>query len=200
MNSHPKILLIDNYDSFTYNLYDYFLQLETVCTVVRNDEWSFAEFTNFDFDALVLSPGPKKPDDAGLLLPLIDFFHQKKPILGICLGHQGIGQYFGATLKKAKLPVHGKTATLHHSGAALFKDLPPQFEVMRYHSLILEDLEKTDLDVIGQTSSGEVMAIAHQTLPITGVQFHPESILTEHGLPLLKNWIDQWHTADLGEK
>ncbi len=192
MSSPPRILLIDNYDSFTYNLYDYFLQLGTSCTVVRNDEWLLSDFLTFPFDALVLSPGPKKPLDAGLLMPLIELFHQKIPILGICLGHQGIGEFFGATLKKADLPMHGKTSTLRHSGHPLFANMPEQFEVMRYHSLILKNLENTNLEIIAQTPEGEIMAIAHKELAITGVQFHPESILTEYGLLILSNWIKSW--------
>jgi len=184
-----KVLIIDNYDSFTYNLYDYFLQLGTDCKVLRNDEQALHEFQQLDFDVLVLSPGPQHPKDAGLMMELIDFFHDKKPILGICLGHQGIGQYFGASLEKAGVPVHGKTSTLVHQGHELFAELPDAFEVMRYHSLILKDFEKTDLNVIAATPSGEVMAIAHSSLPIIGVQFHPESILTEHGLKMLDNWL-----------
>jgi len=176
--------------SFTYNLYDYFLQLDTDCQVIRNDELSLATFQQLDFDVLVLSPGPQQPRDAGLLMPLIDYFQDKKPILGICLGHQGLGSYFGANLKKAKLPVHGKTSVLQHNAHPLFKNLPPAFEVMRYHSLILEDFDKTPIEIIAQTPEGEVMAIAHQTLPIIGLQFHPESILTEYGLALLANWLE----------
>ncbi len=192
MKQKVRLLIIDNYDSFTYNLYDYFLQLNTVCEVLRNDERSLEEFKALEFDALVLSPGPKQPKDAGVLMELIDYFHDKKPILGICLGHQGIGEYFGATLKKAKLPVHGKTSTLFHQKHLLFESLPGQFEVMRYHSLILEKIKNTPLGIIAQTADGEVMAIQHDTLPILGVQFHPESILTEHGLQLLKNWLDHF--------
>ena len=189
MNSRPTILIVDNYDSFTYNLYDYFLQLGAEVEVLRNDERSFAEFTQLQFDALVLSPGPQTPQDAGLLMPLIDYFHQRKPILGICLGHQGIGEYFGDELTKARLPVHGKTSTLLHNAHPLFKGLPDQFEVMRYHSLILEMQDNSPLECIAQTADGEVMALAHRNLPIIGVQFHPESILTEYGLLMLKNWV-----------
>ena len=185
-----RILLVDNYDSFTYILYDYFLQLGVDCIVIRNDELSFDQILKLEFDALVLSPGPKRPEDAGLMPELIAYFHDKKPILGICLGHQGIGEFFGAKLIKAKLPVHGKTSTLFHHNHDLFKGLPDHFEVMRYHSLVLKNIEVTDLEEIATTSSGEAMAIAHKKLPIIGVQFHPESILTEHGLQMLKNWLE----------
>lgn len=184
-----KILIIDNYDSFTYNLYDYFLQLGTACTVVRNDEWTKEQFQSFDFDGLVLSPGPKKPKDAGLLMWVIEYFHDKKPILGICLGHQGIGEFFGATLIKARLPIHGKTSSIQHDQSFLFQELPSSFKVMRYHSLIITDTEKTKLVPTSFTQEKEIMSFQHQSLPITGVQFHPESILTEHGLALLDNWL-----------
>ena len=186
-----RVLLIDNYDSFTYNLYDYFLQLGTTCEVIRNDDPSLDDFQQLEFDALVLSPGPGKPSDAGSLMSMIEYFYDKKPILGICLGHQGIGEFFGATLKKATLPIHGKTSVLQHQGHELFKGLPETFHVMRYHSLIIEDLENTSLDIIAQTSEGEVMAAAHRELPLIGLQFHPESILTEHGLRVLGNWLER---------
>lgn len=185
-----KVLIIDNYDSFTYNLYDYFLQLGTDCKVIRNDEKTFSDFKDINFDILVLSPGPQRPVDAGRMMDLIDFFHDKKPILGICLGHQGIGEYFGAKLEKAALPVHGKTSTLYHQGHSVFQSLPTSFEVMRYHSLILKNIGSTPLKTIASTSDGEIMAIAHQSLPILGLQFHPESILTEYGLKMLENSIE----------
>lgn len=190
MQKPAKILLIDNYDSFTYILYDYFLQLGAECTVIRNDELPFDEIVKLKFDALVLSPGPKTPKDAGLLNAIIEHFHDKVPVLGICLGHQGIGEFFGAELIRAKLPVHGKTSTLYHQNHSLFKGLPDHFKVMRYHSLLLKNIEDTELEEIAATSTGEVMAIAHKKLPVIGVQFHPESILTEHGLKMLQNWLD----------
>lgn len=185
-----KILIIDNYDSFTYNLYDYFLQLGADCTVVRNDEWTKEQFQSFSFDGLVLSPGPKRPVDAGLLMWAIEYFHDKKPILGICLGHQGIGEYFGLTLIKARLPIHGKTSEITHDNSKLFQNLPPSFKVMRYHSLILQNDDEFPLLVTSRTKEGEIMSFQHQSLPIYGVQFHPESILTENGLALLKNWMN----------
>lgn len=183
------LLLIDNYDSFTYNLYDYWLRLGVSCTVLRNDELSLAEFKERNFKGLVLSPGPQKPKNAGLLMPIIEHFYDKKPILGICLGHQGIGEFFGAKLVKGKIPVHGKTAKIQHQNTSIFQNLPPNFNVMRYHSLILEDLENTDLKVTATTLQNEIMAFEHQTLPIHGVQFHPESILTEFGLEIMANWL-----------
>ncbi|MFK7810164.1 MAG: aminodeoxychorismate/anthranilate synthase component II [Saprospiraceae bacterium] len=185
----PQILIVDNYDSFTYNLFDYFCQLNMDCKVVRNNELTLEQFCELDFDGLVLSPGPKRPADAGLLMPLLDYYHDKKPILGICLGHQGIGEYFGAKLSKTKVPVHGKTSVINHTGHPLFGDLPKRYSVMRYHSLALEKNLPASLEIIAETDDGEIMAIAHRNLPITGVQFHPESILTEHGIVLLENWV-----------
>jgi anthranilate synthase/aminodeoxychorismate synthase-like glutamine amidotransferase len=190
MKQNPKLnlLIIDNYDSFTYNLYDYFLQLKQSCQVIRNDELTLDQIRARSFDALVLSPGPGIPEEAGILMSLIAEYYSKVPILGICLGHQAIGLHFGARLRKAKLPVHGKTSTLYHRGDPLFEGLPDQFEVMRYHSLILDEIESSELQVIAQTKDGENMAIRHPKYPLSGVQFHPESILTQFGLEFLANW------------
>lgn len=183
------VLLLDNYDSFTYNLYDYIVQLGQPCTVVRNDEMSEDEIADLDFTSIVISPGPKTPKEAGITMQVIDTFHSTKPILGICLGHQAIGEYFGATLAKAPQPMHGKTSVISHTNHWLFNELPDTFDVMRYHSLILNDVERTPLQVLAHTEAGEVMAIAHTHHQIAGVQFHPESILTPHGLQILRNWF-----------
>lgn len=187
--SPPNLLLIDNFDSFTYNLYDYLLQLGARCEVRRNDALTPDELETLAPDGIVLSPGPQTPDRAGCLLEVIRRFHDRIPLLGICLGHQGIGQFFGARLEKAVTPMHGKTSRLVHRGHPLFAGLPSNFSVMRYHSLLLLDLEKTGLECIAESETGEVMAIAHRDFPAWGVQFHPESILTEHGLAMLRNWL-----------
>ncbi|MBK7407696.1 MAG: aminodeoxychorismate/anthranilate synthase component II, partial [Saprospirales bacterium] len=136
----PNLLLIDNYDSFTYNLWDYFLRLGASCQVIRNDHIDLDRIKKEDYDGIVLSPGPEKPEDAGSLMDCVKAFHDTLPILGICLGHQAIGAFFGASLVKAGLPVHGKTSLITHHGHVLFAGLPPQFSAMRYHSLILEEL------------------------------------------------------------
>jgi anthranilate synthase/aminodeoxychorismate synthase-like glutamine amidotransferase len=183
------VLLIDNYDSFTYNLYDYILQLGLQCKVVRNDELTLGEIEQLNFTSAVISPGPKTPKQAGITVPFIEKHHKTKPILGICLGHQAIGEFFGAELSKAELPMHGKTSVINHNKHFIFDNLPAQFEVMRYHSLLLKQIEKTPLQVIASTAKNEVMAIAHPTLKIAGLQFHPESILTLHGLSMLRNWF-----------
>ena len=183
------VLLLDNYDSFTYNLRDYVLQLGMDCMVVRNDEMTIEELAKLDFSSVIISPGPKTPHEAGVTMQFIERFHLSKPILGICLGHQAIGEFFGARLVKAHKPMHGKTSVITHTGHFLFQDLPQQIEVMRYHSLILDRLEQTPLQIIATTAENEIMAVAHRELKIAGVQFHPESILTPQGLHILKNWF-----------
>ena len=183
------VLLVDNYDSFTYNLADYLRQLDVPLDVVRNDERPLKVILETRYDGIVLSPGPKRPADAGWMMDLIAARHADTPILGICLGHQGLGEYFGATLTRAARPVHGKTANILHDGTDLFDRLPSPMRVMRYHSLVLENLDQTDLEVTARTEAGEVMAIRHREFPCVGVQFHPESILTEQGIALLDNWL-----------
>lgn len=192
-----RILLLDNYDSFTYNLYDYLLQAGADCFVLRNDALTLNGFLDLRYDGIVLSPGPKYPRDAGLMPEIIAAQHRKVPMLGICLGHQALGEFFGARLVKARVPVHGKTTPVRHTGHPLFRGAPEQFAAMRYHSLVLESLEHTPLECIAQTGTGEIMALAHRVLPLVGVQFHPESVGTEFGLQLLKNWLD-W--ANLRQK
>ena len=184
-----KVLLLDNYDSFTYNLYDYLSQAGAKVTVVRNDQLPAGWMEDLPFDAIVLSPGPEKPRDAGQMMDLIARYHLSKPILGVCLGHQGIGEFFGARLVKAALPMHGKTSLIHHESHPLFANIPSPVQVMRYHSLLLESLPDNELVSIAETEEGEIMALKHVRLPVYGFQFHPESILSEYGLPLLKNWL-----------
>jgi anthranilate synthase/aminodeoxychorismate synthase-like glutamine amidotransferase len=183
----PTVVLLDNYDSFTYNLYDYLLQIGTQCVVLRNDATTPAHIATLRPDALVLSPGPCRPAQAGILMQTIEYFHTQIPILGICLGHQAIGEFFGATLTHAALPTHGKTSFCTHTAHAIFRDIPQPFAAMRYHSLILKHLPST-LQATAHTAQNEIMAIAHHTLPICGVQFHPESIGTKNGINILKNW------------
>jgi anthranilate synthase component 2 len=184
------VLLIDNYDSFTYMLRDYVLQCGEDCIVVRNDERTIAEIREMTFDSIIISPGPKAPADAGITLDVIRIFQNEKPILGICLGHQAIGQIYGAALVAAARPMHGKTSTIRHAEHPIFKNIPEQIDVMRYHSLILERVENSSLKVIAETLDGEVMAIADPDRKIAGLQFHPESILSPYGLQIIRNWFE----------
>ena len=181
-----KIALIDNYDSFTYNLYDYICRLGADCQVYRNDEVQIDQLA--DFDSIVLSPGPKRPSDAAQLMNIIEKYYKLKPILGICLGHQALGEFFGAKLVNATIPVHGKTSLIQHSENDIFKDFENPMQVMRYHSLLLQDLPLS-LISLASTYKNELMAFRHSTLPIWGLQFHPESILSPSGLRLLENWM-----------
>jgi anthranilate synthase/aminodeoxychorismate synthase-like glutamine amidotransferase len=183
------ILLLDNYDSFTYNLYDYFCRLQAEVRVITNDHYKLPEIVAMQPSALVISPGPGRPVDSGITMELVEYFHNKLPILGICLGHQALGEFFGAGLVKSPYPMHGKTSMVNHNGDVVFKGIPAQFEVMRYHSLELENLEGKYLQTIASTSEGTIMAMKHHTLPLYGLQFHPESILTPDGLKLLENWL-----------
>ena len=186
MSKH--IVLLDNYDSFTYNLYDYLCRLGVRCTIIRNDVITVTELMNLEPDALVLSPGPKRPEDAGILMEVLQKLYNKLPILGVCLGHQAIGTLFGAKLVKANLPMHGKVSLIRHQSKGLFLGISNPMQVMRYHSLLLIDIPET-LEVIASTDEGEIMAMKHREWPIWGLQFHPESILTAEGLFLLNNWV-----------
>lgn len=182
------ILIIDNFDSFTYNLVDYFHQLGVSCDVIRND----APVEKIDlkkYQGVVLSPGPGRPEESGNLLSYIAFFENKLPVLGICLGHQALGQYYGATLTNGIRPMHGKLSEITRIEDPVFSDLPKSFNVVRYHSLILTDFP-SHLKEIAWTKEGEVMAFRHLWQPVIGIQYHPEAILTEYGKELLQNWLN----------
>lgn len=181
------ILLIDNFDSFTYNLVDYFGQLGERTHVVRNTT-SIQKIADYAYKGVVLSPGPEVPRKAGKLMEYIHYYQNKLPMLGICLGHQAIGQYFGATLQKAIKPMHGKVSKLTRIPDQMFGNMPVSFEVVRYHSLVLSALPN-ELIATAETSESELMAMRHRSLPIWGLQYHPEAALSQFGLDILKNWL-----------
>ena len=184
-----KILVVDNYDSFVFNLVQYLQQLGAECTVVRNDAVQAHDAANYD--GVLISPGPGVPEKAGVSVEMIKFCAEKKiPLFGVCLGHQAIGVAFGATVSRAPELLHGKTSLVHHQQQGVLEDLPSPFTATRYHSLCVErDTVGADLEITGATESGIVMSMRHRTLPIEGVQFHPESVLTEHGHQMLANWL-----------
>ena len=184
-----RILVIDNYDSFVFNLVQYLQQLGAECTVVRNDEVEASEAGKYD--GVLISPGPGTPDKAGVSIAMINFCAEKSiPLFGVCLGHQAIGEAFGATVSRAPELLHGKTSQVIHNGAGVLSNLPSPFTATRYHSLAVErDTVPAVLEITGSTESGVVMSMRHTTLPIEGVQFHPESVLTEHGHQMLANWL-----------
>lgn len=185
------ILVIDNYDSFTYNLVHYLNELGADTAVYRNDALSVTEALGLKPAAVLLSPGPKAPDQAGICLPLLEAAPADLPILGVCLGHQAIGQAFGGEVIRAKAVMHGKVSKVRHNDKGIFKGLPNPFTATRYHSLAVrrEDLPD-DLEVTAWTDDGEIMGVQHKTRPIFGVQFHPESIATEGGHQMLANFMD----------
>jgi para-aminobenzoate synthetase component 2 len=184
-----RILVIDNYDSFVFNLVQYLQQLGAECTVVRNDEVEASEAAKYD--GVLISPGPGTPDKAGVSIAMINFCAEKSiPLFGVCLGHQAIGEAFGATVSRAPELLHGKTSQVIHNSAGVLANLPSPFTATRYHSLAVErDTVPAVLEITGSTESGVVMSMRHATLPIEGVQFHPESVLTEHGHQMLANWL-----------
>ena len=190
------LLVIDNYDSFTYNVVQYFTELGAEVKVVRNDEITLEEIEALNPERLVISPGPCTPNEAGISMDAIRHFSGKLPILGICLGHQSIGQVFGGKIVRAGQVMHGKTSDIHHADVGVFKDLPDPYKATRYHSLVVDKqclpdcLEMTAWTENPDGSVEEIMGLRHKTLAIEGVQFHPESILTEHGHALLKNFLD----------
>ncbi len=181
------ILLLDSFDSFTYNLLDYFGQLGVAAHVVRNNV-SLTEIEKLDFDAVVLSPGPGKPREAGILMPVVEKYHNQLPMLGICLGHQALGEFFGATLVKGIKPMHGKVSEIICEPDPIFAGLPRMMPVVRYHSLVLQEPGE-HMVPLAYTAAGELMAFRHQTLPLYALQFHPEAALTTYGLNILRNWI-----------
>jgi len=184
------ILIIDNYDSFTYNLVQYLGEMDVEMEVIRNDRISVDEIKERKPDAIVISPGPCTPKEAGVSVPLIKELHREIPILGVCLGHQSIGEAFGGDVIKAPIVVHGKTSKILHKEQGIFRTIPNNFEAARYHSLVIDPASMPkELIVTATTADGVVMGIQHSVYPIFGVQFHPESIATEHGKVLLKNFI-----------
>lgn len=188
-NKPAKILVIDNYDSFVYNLVQYLGQLGAQCTVLRNDEVTLEMADSYD--GVLVSPGPGTPEEAGISVEMIKYAAEKKiPLFGVCLGHQAIGVAFGATVSRAPELLHGKTSVVHHNNHGVLADIPSPFTATRYHSLAIEKATIPDeIEIVGQTDSDVVMAIQHKTLPISGVQFHPESVLTEYGHQMLGNWL-----------
>jgi len=185
-----KVLMVDNYDSFTYNIVQYFGELGSQVEVVRNDELSVAELAARDFDRLVISPGPCSPAEAGISVEAIRHFAGKKPILGVCLGHQSIGAAFGGRIVRAQQLMHDKTSVIRTTREGVFAELPEQFTVNRYHSLAIERAScPPELVVTAWTEDGEIMGVRHRSLDVEGVQFHPESILTEHGHAMLNNFL-----------
>ena len=184
------MLLIDNYDSFTYNLAQYFGELGQAVEVIRNDAIDLEGIKAMNPERIVVSPGPCTPNEAGISVPLIKEFAGKLPILGVCLGHQSIGAAFGGNIVRAKRVMHGKTSTVTHNRQDCFADIPTPFTVVRYHSLVIDrETMPKELSITAESDDGEIMGVRHKTLPVWGVQFHPESIITEHGHDLLKNFL-----------
>ncbi len=186
-----KILMIDNYDSFTYNIVQYLFELGADVNVKRNDEITIEDIKKMEsIDAIVISPGPCTPNEAGISVETIKEFKGKFPILGVCLGHQSIGSAFGAKIIKAKCLMHGKTSKIYHNEKGLFEGIPNPFEAVRYHSLVIDESTlPEDIEITARTEDKEIMAIEHKKYPIWGVQFHPESILTGYGHQLLGNFL-----------
>lgn len=184
------ILMIDNYDSFTYNLVQYVGELGEELQVYRNDKITLEEIERLNPDYLMISPGPCTPNEAGISMDVIRHFAGNIPILGVCLGHQSIGQVFGGKVVRAERLMHGKTSDVFHDGKTIFQGIPSPFTAARYHSLLVEEVSLPDeLEVTARTADGEIMAVRHRDYPIEGVQFHPESIITQHGKQLLKNFL-----------
>ncbi len=186
-----RLLIIDNYDSFTYNLVQYFQMLGCQVAVRRNDQVTLEEVQKSKPDAIVISPGPCTPKEAGISVDVIKRFYKEIPILGVCLGHQAIGYAFGANIVRAKKLMHGKTSLIYHTGEGIFKGIKNPFTAVRYHSLVIERKSLPEvLKITAESEDGEIMGIQHIEYPVFGVQFHPESVLSEAGLDLLKNFLE----------
>lgn len=194
-----RVTLIDNYDSFTFNLFHDLGKLGASVTVVRNDETTAEQIAKDNPDAIVLSPGPCTPNEAGICLDVLKKLGNKIPIFGVCLGMQAMGQAYGGDVVRAPLPMHGKMSTIHHQGKTVFRGINQPFQATRYHSLIVDRKTCPDtFDVTAETDDGLIMALSHKTQPVHGVQFHPESIRSEHGLTIFKNFLDMardWNKA-----
>jgi anthranilate synthase/aminodeoxychorismate synthase-like glutamine amidotransferase len=187
------IIMIDNYDSFTYNLVQFVGELGEELQVFRNDKITIEEIERLSPDYLMISPGPCTPNEAGISMQAIRHFAGKIPILGVCLGHQSIGQVFGGNVIRAERLMHGKTSEVFHDGRTIFRDIPSPFTAARYHSLIVDaETLPDELEVSARTAEGEIMAVRHRRYPIEGVQFHPESIITQHGKQLLRNFLTSY--------
>jgi anthranilate synthase component II len=198
----PKVALVDNYDSFTWNLVHAIGMLGAEVEVHRNDKISVDALAAARPDAIVISPGPCTPNEAGISLEVVQRLGDRMPILGVCLGHQAIGAAYGGDVVRAPVPVHGKLSTIKHKGQGVLRGINAPFEATRYHSLVVKrDTMPADLEVTAETDDGLVMAISHKKLPVHGVQFHPESIASEHGQTILKNFLDlaaKWNAAKRG--
>lgn len=190
VEGYEMLLMIDNYDSFVYNLVRYFKELGEEIVVYRNDKITIDQIEKMNIKGIIISPGPKSPKEAGVSLEIVDKFKGKLPILGICLGHQCVGHYFGAEIIKGKEPVHGKISYINHNGKNIFLDVKNPLRVTRYHSLVINrDNIPNDLEIVSETDDGVIMAVKHKYYPIYGLQFHPEAEMTEEGHRLLENFI-----------
>ncbi|RUM30899.1 MAG: anthranilate/aminodeoxychorismate synthase component II [Aquifex sp.] len=196
-----KVLMIDNYDSFTYNLVQYLGSLGAEVIVRRNDQIKLGEVKEINPDAIVISPGPCTPKEAGISVPLIKTYYKEYPILGVCLGHQSIGYAFGAKIVRAKRLMHGKTSKIFHRGEGVFKNLPSPFTAVRYHSLVIDkNTLPEELKITAWSDDEEIMGVEHKEFPVYGVQFHPESVLSEHGMEILKNFLEIAEEKKLAKK
>jgi anthranilate synthase/aminodeoxychorismate synthase-like glutamine amidotransferase len=182
------ILLIDNFDSFSWNIYHYVLQTGAECKLLRNDSFRTSDMDVMNISGIIFSPGPKTPQDHPIIFEVLEKYHKSIPILGICLGFQAIGEFFGGKTVKGN-PVHGKTSTIYHSGHLSFKDIPNPFKATRYHSLTIKEEDNSELETTASSEDGVPMSFAHKKYRIWGHQFHPEAILTEYGFQIIRNWI-----------